>query len=191
VTFPIRRAAVGTAATLVVLQTLGCGGSGATTQATQSVDIGALQADVPADWSIQRLPGECRRIGPGALITNLNGHEFERDDDHLPPDSCTNVWDLVEAPDDFVLVDISEFFFHVPRAGGSPGPDSAFPPQLVADPYRSSTTTEPLCSCDYRHGAVFVGEIDFIIRVWVGEAASQVDREAVDALVGSVRPRQA
>lgn len=160
---------------------VGCSGSGPTDDATKDwkqVAVEGLELRIPPAWSTQRLGVHCVRAGPGVLVSNLDASSFERE---APPDfgGCTTRWNVQGSPRDFVLVDLSRFRY--PIAKSIPR-NSALPPHLETSPEESRS-----CECTFEYADLWLDGLSYNIRVWIGERATQSDRESLDAMISSIR----
>ncbi len=178
-----RRRILALAALTTALSTLlaGCSGSGGTEDATKDwkqVTVEGLELRIPPAWSAQRLGVHCVRAGPGVLVSNLDASSFERE---APPDfgGCTTRWNVQGSPPDFVLVDLSRFRY--PIAESIPR-NSALPPHLATSPEERRS-----CECTFEYADLWLDGLGYNIRVWIGEGATQSDRESLDAMISSIR----
>jgi len=168
---------------------VGCDGdaSGVGNDTTKPLTMEALQLRVPTSWSVRRLPVECGCLGPGVLVTNVENHSFERDDDDLSPESCTSAWKLQGVPRDFVLVDMSRFTCPrpPPPVGAAPLTDSHFP--LTFSTFIRENVA---CRCTFLSGYALLDGFDYNVRAWIGDDASASDQLTLDALLRSIRPKR-
>ncbi|MBM2821552.1 MAG: hypothetical protein HW413_298 [Thermoleophilia bacterium] len=173
---------------------VGCDGSEADREVPRPVAIGDLQLTVPTSWSAHRHAKRCLHDGPGVHITNLAGYSFERPD--LGPGWCTTAWKVREAPQNFVLIDVSRFFGPPPLP--NPPPDSEFPPALATRIPEATLLSEEeaarrgtvVCKCTFRYGDIWLAGGSFSVRAWIGDEASIGDRRSLDALLASIRPKR-
>jgi hypothetical protein len=120
------------------------------------------------------------------LVASVASRSFRRGD---PEGTCSNGWNVEEAPRHFVLVDLSRL--HVPPGFGAARGDSRF--ALTLGSLRRARWTDPRghptrCSCVFRSGGLWLDGLYYTLRVWVGRKASMSDRRSLMALLASVRP---
>jgi hypothetical protein len=145
---------------------------------------------VPPLWSVRRLEDRCARLGVGVLVSNLDEAALgalRRDLANLPPDSCTNGWDLRTVPATFVMLDVSQFALpgKVPQAQ-FPLSESFFMPSV----YNSGAGDFHGCHCSFRSNDISNRDtVDtYDIRIWVGDGASETDRQRLACVVASIEP---
>jgi hypothetical protein len=148
--------------------------------------VEGLELRVPTAWSSRPLLRRCRHLGRGMLVANVASRLFRRDD---PEGTCSNYWNIEDAPRHFVLLDLSRF--DGPPVVGPARADSRFPLTLGSLKRSSWTDKRGLasrCSCIYRHGELWLDGLYYNLRVWVGREASNRDRRLLMALLGSIQP---
>ena len=181
-------------AAVLLSASAGCGGAASdhsrpAAQQVTSAEIGNLRMSVPPPWSVRRLEDRCARLGAGVLVSNLDEAALgalRRDLHNLPPGSCTNGWDLTMVPATFVMVDVSQFAL--------PGkvPEAQFPLSesfLVPSVYESSFGF-PIhrCHCSFRSNDIAYGGESYDVRIWVGDGASETDRQRSACVIASIQP---
>ena len=124
----------------------------------------------PPSWRVQPF-GPCgRRIGPGALFTNLRRHVFLHE---KVPGGCSIGWRMNGVPDTVVAVQVARFAW----PGGS-GAKTELP--LGLD--RAHVVRRP-------PGTVFsipVPDHGAVVEVYFGERAAESDRRAAEKIVDSI-----
>jgi hypothetical protein len=143
---------------------------------------------VPPLWSVRRLEDRCARLGTRVLISNLDEAvlgALHRDLGNLPPGSCTNGWDLTTVPATFELLDVSQLSW--------PGkfPETQFPVSqdfFLPSAYESDSGHG--CQCSFRTNALSYEGHSYNVRIWVGDGASETDRQGIAFVIASIRPNR-
>lgn len=140
----------------------------------------------PATWTVQRYTERCRVGATGTVVSNL-GREVAF---LAPPGvSCSTRWDLAAVPDGFVGVQLSH------HSGGAPTirmrvepPDTPFPLSMAgaepAPPTDEAQTPEPPSRV---RRIQIQGDARYLVRVWVGPAASPEDMATAERVVATIR----
>jgi hypothetical protein len=157
--------------TFAVVLLAACGSN----ESTLRERIAGLKLSIPKQWSVHRLGVYCRgRVGPGLLITNIQGRTVKHD---AAPGVCTNAWNVSSLPKDFILIDISRFDAR-PILNRHPTARS-YP---IQDSELQQTSFPRLRALSFWNG-----NRNFTLRVWTGEQASSGDRKKLVALIKSIR----
>jgi hypothetical protein len=151
-----------------------------------TAEIGNLRMSVPPLWSVRRLEDRCGRLGTGVLISNLDEADLSalhRDLGNLPPGSCTNGWDLTKVPAAFELMDVSQLSWpgKFPKTQFPVSEDFFLPSVYESDSHHG-------CQCSFRTNALSYRGHRFIVRIWVGDGASETDRQVIACIIASIRP---
>jgi hypothetical protein len=118
----------------------------------------------PPEWDVQKFGRYCRRIGPGVLISNVQGHRLR----NVPIlNGCTDQWDFAGLPSRYVVVDVS--LFSRPPSGRDER-DTPLPLQLAGFQRHPH---------GYRFERIRHDGNDYAVRVWSGPASSREDEDAV------------
>lgn len=135
----------------------------------------------PDGWRVQEDDGSCPDHAQ-VLVTNV-GADVRHPERESPGFSCTDLWDMRELPDGFVVIELE-----VPGDVG-PGEEGSqrSTPLSLDDAYRG--TAHPRLGVPRGLWIpVFLDEShQYFVRVWFGPAASARDRDIAERIVATIR----